>query len=168
MFEPGQNRKIAALRTSKCVCFFYKYRSCGDKMEKYMRLALKEAEKALKQDEIPIGAVIVKDDKVIAKGHNMKERKHNVIKHAEIVAIERACKKLHDWHLNGCILYVTLEPCMMCTGAIEQSRISKVYYALDSDKFGYLKKYNKIEYQSGMFEEESLQLLQKFFQSKRK
>lgn len=168
MFEPGQNRKIAALRTSKCVCFFYKILNVVIKMEKYMQLALKEAKKALKQNEIPVGAVIVKNNKVISKGHNIKEKKQNVIKHAEIVAIEKACKKIHDWHLNDCILYVTLEPCMMCTGAIEQSRISKVYYALDSEKFGYLKKYNKINYESGMFKEESLQLLQQFFQSKRK
>ncbi len=136
--------------------------------EKYMKIALKEAYKAFKSKEIPIGAVIVKNNKVIAKAHNKKEKKQQVTKHAEIIAIEKACKKLKSWRLIDCEMYVTLEPCMMCTGAIEQSKIKKIYYSIDSDKFGYLKQYNKINYEKGICAEESLELLQKFFKKKRK
>lgn len=91
-----------------------------------MNEALKEAQKSLKKDEVPIGAVIVKDGKVIAKGHNMRERKQNALLHAEIVAINKACKKLKSWRLENCELYVTLEPCPMCAGAIANARIKKV------------------------------------------
>ena len=106
--------------------------------EKYIKLALKEAQKALIKDEVPIGCVIVKDDKVISRGHNLRETKNSVIKHAEIVAIEKACKKLNSWRLVGCELYVTLEPCPMCAGAIYQARISKVVYGADDLKGGAL------------------------------
>lgn len=143
----------------------------------YMKIALKEAIKAKKQDEVPVGAVIVKDNKIISKAHNQKEKKQNPIKHAEIIAIERACKKLRTWHLDECILYVTLEPCLMCAGAIMQSRIKKVVFATYSEKFGYTKtideiskkvndKYIKME--KGLYEEESKLLLKNFFEQKRK
>ena len=136
--------------------------------EKYMNIAILLAEKAYRKDEVPVGAIIVKNNKIIAKAYNQKEKKHDVIKHAEIIAIEKACKKLKTYHLEDCILFVTLEPCMMCTGAIEQSHISKVVYALDSDKYGYLKKYNKIPYESGILKDQSLMLLQQFFKKKRR
>lgn len=106
--------------------------------EKYIKLALKEAQKAQIKDEVPIGCVIVKDDKIIARGHNLRETKNSVIKHAEIVAIEKACKKLNSWRLVDCELYVTLEPCPMCAGAIYQARISKVVYGADDLKGGAL------------------------------
>lgn len=107
-------------------------------MEKYMKLAYKEACKALKHDDVPVGAVIVKNDKVISKAHNEKEKKNNAIKHAEIIAIDKACKKLKTSYLNDCTMYVTLEPCMMCCGAIIQSKISEIVYATESTKFGYI------------------------------
>lgn len=96
--------------------------------KKYMDLALKEAKKAYDIDEIPVGCVIIKDNNIIACGYNCKEKTNNCLKHAEINAIESACKKLGSWRLNGCVIYVTLEPCMMCLGAIIESRIDKIYY----------------------------------------
>lgn len=93
----------------------------------YMEQALEEAEKALKKDEVPIGAVIVKDGIIIGRGYNQKESTKDVTSHAEIIAIKQASNNLKDWRLQGCEMYVTLEPCPMCTGAILQSRISKLY-----------------------------------------
>ena len=111
----------------------------GDHMtreEKYIKLALKEAQKALLKDEVPIGCVIVKDDKIISRGHNLRETKNDVTKHAEIVAIEKACKKLGSWRLVDCEIYVTLEPCQMCAGAIVQSRLGKVVIGSMNPKAG--------------------------------
>ena len=98
-------------------------------MTKFMDEAIKEAQKAYKKNEVPIGAVIVLDGKIIARGRNCRERKQNAIKHAEIIAIEKACKKLHSWRLENAELYVTLEPCPMCAGAIANARIKKVVFA---------------------------------------
>lgn len=98
----------------------------------FMKQAYKEAKKAEEKDEVPVGAIIVKNDKIIARAHNLKEKKQCAVAHAEIECIQKACKKLRTWHLEECILYVTLEPCTMCAGAIIQSRIKKVVYgALD-------------------------------------
>ena len=111
----------------------------GDRMtreEKYIKLALKEAQKALFKDEVPIGCVIVKDNKVIARGYNLRESKKDVTKHAEIVAIEKACKKLNSWRLVDCEIYVTLEPCPMCAGAIYQARIKRLIFGADDPKGG--------------------------------
>ncbi|MEG1639254.1 MAG: nucleoside deaminase, partial [Erysipelotrichaceae bacterium] len=100
--------------------------------EKYMKEALKEANKALLIDEVPIGCVIVKNDKIIARAHNLRETKQQSINHAEILAIQKACKKIGSWRLEDCSIYVTLEPCAMCAGAILQSRIDTVIFgALD-------------------------------------
>ena len=96
--------------------------------EYFMNEAYKEAKKSYNLDETPVGCVIVKDNVIIAKSHNCKENKKNAIMHAELLAVDRACKKIGDWRLNGCSLYTTLEPCMMCMGAIIESRISYVYY----------------------------------------
>ncbi len=96
--------------------------------EHFMRLALREAHKARAKGEIPIGCVIVQDDKVLARGHNLKESRHDATCHAEIVALRKAYSKLQNWRLSGCTLYVTLEPCPMCLSAIIQSRISKVVF----------------------------------------
>ncbi len=93
---------------------------------KFMRLALREAQKAYDKLEIPVGAIIVKDGKVIAKAHNVKEQKNDATCHAEILAIKKASKKMKNWRLSDCTMYVTLEPCTMCAGAIIQSRIKKV------------------------------------------
>lgn len=93
----------------------------------YMKIALEEAKKAYYKGEVPIGAVIVKNDEIIAKAHNLKETLKSVIAHAEILAIEEASKKINDWRLNDCEMYVTLEPCSMCASAIAQARISKLH-----------------------------------------
>ncbi len=107
-----------------------------DFKEKFMKKALKEAEKAYDKLEVPIGAVIVKDNKIIARAHNLKEEKQSTIKHAEIIAIEKASKKLKNWRLNECEMYVTLEPCSMCAGAILNSRIKKIYIGAIDERTG--------------------------------
>ena len=104
--------------------------------EKFMKEALKEAKKAYDKDEIPVGAVIVKDNKIIARAHNLKEGKNNAICHAEILAIQKACKKLDSWRLLDCEMYVTLEPCSMCAGALINSRIKKIYIGTSDEKTG--------------------------------
>ncbi|MCI9303573.1 nucleoside deaminase [Clostridium sp.] len=93
----------------------------------YMKIALEEAKKAYSKGEVPIGAVIVKNGEIIAKAHNLKETLKSAIAHAEILAIEEASKKINDWRLNDCEMYVTLEPCSMCASAIAQARISKLH-----------------------------------------
>ena len=95
--------------------------------EKFMREALKEAKKAYEKLEVPVGCVIVKDGKIISRGHNLKETKKDTTKHAEIIAIQKASKKLNSWRLLDCEMYVTLEPCSMCAGGIINSRIKKIY-----------------------------------------
>lgn len=102
-------------------------------MNKYMKVALNEAKKAYELNEVPVGAVIVKDNKIIAKAHNLREKTNNAISHAEILCINKACKKLKSWRLEGCTMYVTLEPCLMCAGALTQCRIEKIVIgAMDS------------------------------------
>lgn len=143
----------------------------------YMKIALIEAKKSYKKGEVPVGAVIVKNGNIIAKAHNEKETKNISIYHAEILAIKKACKKLKTWRLDGCELYVTLEPCLMCAGAILQSRISKLYYATENEKFGYIssidsilnqKNNHKVEVNVGIYKKESQKLLIDFFKNKRK
>ena len=140
--------------------------------EKYMNEALKQAKKAYKIDEVPIGAIIIKNNKIISKGYNKKEKTKLVTKHAEIIAIEKACKKLNTWHLNECELYTTLEPCMMCSGAIIQSRIKKIYCSIknNNNDLNKIIKQNhlKIDIEYGICEKESLNLIQSFFSKKRK
>ena len=140
-------------------------------------MALQEAKKARDIDEVPVGAVIVKDGKVLARSHNEKETKKDVTKHAEIIAIQKASKKLDNWHLDDCMLYVTLEPCAMCAGAIMQARIKKVVFGAFDPKGGSLescfqlyniKGFNHYpEVESGVLEEESAELLRNFFKAKR-
>ena len=141
--------------------------------EKYMNIALIEAKKAYKKNEVPIGCIIVKNNKIISKAYNKKEKTNVVTKHAEIIAIEKACKKLKTWHLNDCILYTTVEPCLMCTGAIIQSRMKKVVYATENEKYGFLNKIvkeskSKLEIEKNILAEKSIALLQNFFNKKRK
>lgn len=144
--------------------------------EKFMKQAIKEAKKAYEKDEVPVGAVIVRDGKIIARGHNLKETKLNTIKHAEIIAIEKASKKLNSWRLENCDLYVTLEPCAMCAGAIINSRIRKVYIGTDDEKTGacgsvlnlFEYKFNhKVEVEKGILKQECKEILQKFFKELR-
>lgn len=144
----------------------------------FMELALKEAEKALKKGEVPIGAVIVKDGEVISKAHNLRETKKNALYHAEVLAIERACKKLSSWRLSGCDIYVTLEPCHMCMGAIIQSKIENVYFGAYDKKCGAVfsidevwknnKLCHKIECFGGIMEESCGEIIKDFFNSLRK
>ena len=100
--------------------------------QKFLDLAFKYAKKAYKNNEVPIGAVIVKDNKVIGYGYNQKEKKHSVLEHAEIIAIRMASKKLNNWRLDDCDIYVTLDPCPMCASAIKQARIKNIYSALSN------------------------------------
>ena len=136
-----------------------------DLKEKYMKIALEEARKSFEEDEVPVGAVIVKDDKVIAKAHNLKEKRKSPIAHAEILAIEKACKKLDNWRLDRCEIFVTLEPCEMCKSAIEQARISKVYIGTLDDKKKMANPDVCIE--DGILREECSELLKNFFKRKR-
>jgi tRNA(adenine34) deaminase len=108
----------------------------ADKDIAFMREALRYAKKAYKINEVPIGAVIVRDDKVISFGYNQKERKNVATKHAEMIAIERACRALGNWRLTNATLYVNVEPCIMCVGAILQARIKRVVYGCADKKFG--------------------------------
>ena len=143
----------------------------------YMELAYKEAQKAFKEDEVPVGCVIVKDDEVIAKAHNRKERRNCAIFHAEIECILKATKKLDNWNLKGCDLYVTLEPCMMCTGAIVNSRIDRIFYGCRDPKGGALVsniRFKRIrnlnhypEIKGGIMKEECSKILKDFFRNKR-
>ena len=96
--------------------------------EKFMKLALKQAKLSQKADEVPIGAVIAKDGKIIARAHNLTESKQNATYHAEVLAINKACKKLKSWRLIGCEIYVTAEPCAMCAGAIANARMDAAYF----------------------------------------
>ena len=132
----------------------------------YMEIALKQACKALKHNEVPVGAVIVKDGKIIAKAYNKREKTHDVTKHAEMIIISQACKKLKNWRLEGCTLYVTMEPCMMCCGAIEQSRISRIVYGAKNENFGNIDKIN-VKNISQMCEKECKKLICDFFKNKR-
>ncbi len=142
----------------------------------FMKKALKEAEKAYNKGEVPVGAVIVKDGKIISRGHNLKEIKKDTIMHAEIIAIEKASKKLDAWRLENCDIYVTMEPCPMCMGAIINSRIRKIYYGIPDLKAGACGsvidlttyKFNHIPtYEKNVLGEESKELLQKFFKELR-
>ena len=135
--------------------------------EKYVQIALKLAKKALKQGEVPVGAIIVKDGKIIAKAYNKKEKTHNVTKHAEIIAISKACRKLKNWRLENCEMYVTMEPCMMCSGAIEQSRLKKIVYGVKNENYGYIHNLKNIEIISQICENECRELVQSFFKKRR-
>ena len=138
-------------------------------MNKIMNIAIKEAIKAKNKGDVPVGAVIVLKNKVIGKAHNKKEHNKNATKHAEILAISKACKKLHSWHLDNCTLYCTMEPCMMCSGAILQSRIKKVVYLVKNEKYGctHLLKNSKIEFIEMKENSDMKKLLNDFFQLKR-
>ena len=147
---------------------------------KYMKIAMEEAIIAYDEGEIPVGAVIVKNNEIIVQAHNMKEQLNCSTKHAEIIAIEEASRKLNTWRLNDCDIYLTMEPCLMCCGALIQSRINKIYYLVKNDKFGALisieqvlndiKSNHKIKYEKINdleLEKENIKLLKDFFEVKR-
>ena len=136
-----------------------------------MKIALNEAKKAFKKNEVPIGAVIVKNGKIISKAHNKKENNNIATNHAEIIAINKACKKIKNWRLLDCTLYVTVEPCMMCFGAILESRISKIIYGTTNENCGYISKNevgDNIEIIGNICEEECKNIIKLFFENKRK
>ena len=143
-----------------------------------MQQALIQAQKAFDRGEIPIGAIIVKDNKIISTGYNTREKTQQALNHAEIIAIKKACKKLKSWRLNDCEMYVTLEPCVMCAGAILNARISKVHIAcLDETHGAVVSKYNilsdgtlnhKTDIVVGEHETEAKKLIQTFFKKLRK
>ncbi len=144
---------------------------------KYMFAALQEAEKALQYDEVPVGAVVVYNNKIIGRGYNQIEKLKDATAHAEMIAITAASNNLEKWRLNECDIYVTLEPCIMCTGALLASRINKIFFASFDSKFGACgsiynlaeegKSNHKIEVYSGIYEAESKHLLNSFFTKKR-
>lgn len=146
--------------------------------EKFMKEALKQAQKAYDKLEVPVGAVIVKDGKIIARAYNQKEEKNDTTNHAEILAIKKASKKLGSWRLTDCDMYVTLEPCSMCAGALIQSRIRKVYIGAFDEKTGacgsvlnLLEDYkfnHKVEVEKGVLQEECENVLKEFFKELRK
>ena len=145
--------------------------------EKYMKAAIREAKKAYKLDEVPIGCVIVQNDKIIARGYNRRNTDKNTLAHAEMSAIKKASKKTGDWRLEDCTLYVTLEPCQMCAGAIVQSRLGKVVIGSMNPKAGcagsvinllQMKQFNhQVEMLTGVLEEECSTMLSRFFQELR-
>ena len=146
--------------------------------EKFMKEALKEAKKAYDKLEVPVGAVIVKNGKIIARAHNLKETKYDTTNHAEIIAIQKASKKLKSWRLLDCEMYVTLEPCSMCAGAIINSRIKKVYIGANDEKTGAVGSVlnlfedytfnHKVEFEKGLLKVECENILKDFFKSLRK
>ena len=144
---------------------------------RFMKMALKEAMKADTIDEVPIGAIIVKDGKVIARAHNKKETKNQATRHAEIEAIEKATKKVNNWWLEDCDIYVTLEPCAMCAGALINSRLRSIYFGAYDKKAGCCgslynlptdKRFNhRLNVEGGIMEEECASLLTNYFKKKR-
>ena len=148
------------------------------KQEKFMFQALKQAGFARDIDEVPVGCVIVKDDKIIARAFNKREKSQQVASHAEMNAISKACKKLGSWRLEDCDIYITLEPCIMCVGAIIQSRIRNIYFGADDYKGGALgSSINALEAKNinhhpnvyrGILKEECSSILTNYFKNKRK
>lgn len=143
----------------------------------FMRLALEEAQKAAKLGEIPIGAVLVQDNEIIARAHNMRETWQDATAHAEVIVIQEACKKLKRWRLSGCALYVTVEPCPMCSGAIVNGRVDRVVYGCPDIKAGGAESIFNIitnpnlnhvaNVTSGVCEEECAQVMKNFFKKRR-
>lgn len=147
-------------------------------MEEYMKEALRLAKIAYKKDEVPVGAVIVKDNKIIAKAFNRRQKSQDATLHAEVIAIKKACKKLHTFRLNDCTLFVTLEPCVMCSGAIINARVGTVVFGAYDPKYGCcgsiynLPEDNRFNHRAkvigGVMKDECRELLTQFFESKRR
>ena len=145
--------------------------------EKYMRIALKEAQNAVILDEVPVGAIIVKDGKILAKGHNLREKSNDPTSHAEINAVRKACKKLNSWRLEGATIYVTVEPCSMCAGTLLQCRIGRIVYGTTDPKGGAIESSLELfkakninhhpEILGGVLREECASLISGYFKSKR-
>ena len=174
VYEPGQDRDVAALSIMFMCDGFLNFM---EKHEIYMLEALNEAKQAALEDEVPIGCVIVRDNKIISMAHNQRDKSHNPLGHAEMLAIQKASEVLNDWQLVDCDLYVTIEPCLMCAGAIIQSRIKRVIYGAPDLKGGAFggslnvldaKDINhRPEVISGILEQECSQIIKDYFKSKR-
>ena len=145
--------------------------------ERYMRLALEEAKEANRLGEIPVGAVVVRRGHILGRGHNLRQTGHSALAHAEVLALGEACRFVGDWRLDGCDLYVTLEPCAMCAGAVLNSRISRVFYGAADPKegavCGMLRLFdlpygNRPDYEGGVLVRECAELLESFFAQRRK
>ena len=138
-----------------------------------MREALIEARKCLEYDDVPVGCVIVFKDEIIARGYNKRNKEKNTLRHAEIEAIDMACKFMNDWRLEGCTMYVTLEPCLMCTGAVLQSRLNKLIIGTNNPRFGCCgssinlldcDKFNhRVRVETGILRDECSQIISDFF-----
>lgn len=145
--------------------------------EKYMKEAIRQAKKAVRQGDVPIGCVIVKDDEIIARGYNKRNAKKTTLAHAELLAIEKASKKLGDWRLEECTMYITLEPCQMCAGAIVQARIPRVVVGAMNKKAGcagsvlnlfQIPAFNhQVAFENGVLQEECASMLSDFFRELR-
>jgi tRNA(adenine34) deaminase len=145
--------------------------------EKYMKAAIRQAKKAAQCVDVPIGCVIVKDGKIIARGYNKRNAKKTTLAHAELIAIEKASKKVGDWRLEDCVMYITLEPCQMCAGAIVQARIPKVVVGAMNKKAGcagsilnlfQVPEFNhQVEFVNGVLEDECSKMLSDFFKDLR-
>lgn len=145
---------------------------------KFMQIAIKQAQKAQLKDEVPIGACIVLNGKVISKAYNQMEKTQDATAHAEVIAIKKACKKLNSWRLDGAELYVTIEPCAMCAGAIVNARIKKVYFGATEQKSGCAQSLYPVlsasglnhvtEFEGGLEQEKCASLLKNYFKAKRK
>lgn len=144
--------------------------------ERLMQLAIRQAQKADAAGEVPVGAVVVRDGVILGRGYNQRESRQDVTLHAEMAAIRQACRRLNSWRLDGCDLFVTLEPCVMCAGAIIQARIRTLYYGTDDPKAGAcgslvdlfsLRQNHSVEVRSGLLAETCSALLKNFFQRRR-
>ena len=143
----------------------------------FMKKALDQAKKAYERGEVPVGCIIIKDENIISRGYNIKEKYQNPILHAEVIAIQKATRKLNSWRLDGCDMFVTLEPCPMCAGAIIQSRINKVFIGTNDIKSGAVSSViklfdivnfnHRVEYEFGILRNESNRLLINFFKELR-
>jgi len=147
-------------------------RGLSEDINFFMSEAIKEARKALEKNEVPVGAVIVRNGEIISRGYNLRETKKDILCHAEIVAIRKAYRKLGDWRFYGCTIYVTLEPCIMCFGAILQARFDKLIYGASNHEEGFsrficnienYKKWQKLEIVAGIMKEESEEIIRRFF-----
>ena len=164
MLESGQRRKSAAITISSDVRFFIEVRKMN-----YVDILFKELNKALKQDEVPVSALIVKDNKIIAKAFNSRENNFNTLDHAEIKCILLANKRLRNKNLSDCVMYVTLEPCEMCKIIIKEARIKEVFYLIERSKEK--KQYFKTNFQNWDINEEKKneyqEILENFFKKRR-
>lgn len=160
--EPGQNRKIAALSMILCAHFFMEKNNMKDKIVNKLMIMNK---KAVKNGDVPVSCIIVKNDKLISCAYNKKYKNNNPFDHAEIIAIRKACKKLKTSNLSDCEMYVSLFPCMMCQGAIIESRLKKIYYILEKEKIinDTIQYEHTFEHMKQYFEQE----IKSFFKDKR-